>query len=969
MKTPDRKKPQYIKRIKLYLFTMLLLAFSLPHIHAQESSFVSAAIQDAGGDLTKLENIIHQHESLLKKYPNGEFAPTIMFQLAELYEQKSTLVFQKEMEKYEKDLDRYDKGEIAKEPMMPRISMKETLDYCYQLREKYPNLDFQDKILYKIAMSHLKEGNPQKANIFFQEIIDRYPNSAINLESHFRIGEYYFDKRDYKKAIANYSALLGKWDNSYFDMALYKLGWSYYNVNDYTNAISTFLYLIEDISLVEKTKSQILAKSKTDLRSESIQYIASCFTEYGGVELAKQFLVPLKDKDYSLPIFLKMGELYQKRNYYPEAIATYKALLEIYPYYKEAPDIYKKIIDNYEMDGKEEEANKAREELVANLGPGGPWLSQFSDGDRFEEGFNASKQALIYLGNFYQSEAQKKGQMRDYHLAINKYQEFLDKFPKDSLASKINYYLAEAYYGVRNYSKAAEAYYDVITKYDDNEYSEDSAYNRILCYYQLVGNDQPMDSVTIYIDEFLGSNEILTIKLSHQSEIDLLRACNDFSLMFSKSKWYDQVLMKYGEILHDLRAFLPAVKVYKKVVQLGPDRPYHLLAAMNAGQCYFDGGFFKQADVWFSSLAKNFPDSTQYVEKAQKMAASSKFKIAEQLSKEGKSNEAASLLSIVAVDADDPKFQERALFEAASQYQKAGDANRAALSLEKIAHDHPKGTLADEALYKAGAIRESNQQWSLAATDYLHLADTYKNSKYALKAVKNAAICFENVQDWTSAKHAYDRLTAAKKSIDDDYLESTFKGGEMAYKMNNFPQASTSFREVISAYKKAVDQGKDIDNYFAAQAQFMLGEIIFKDYKTLELKPPLNINLKRKVAKFQQVFQAYKGALEYQVADWSTAASYRIGMALEEFVRAFMESPAPPGLKGEDLKLYTEKLREKTRPYKKQALATYTKNVRQAEANHIENSWVEDSRKRIEALSAELAQINTTDHESQTKGS
>lgn len=969
MKTQYQNRAQLFNRIGLYFITMLLFAISFSHAYAQESSFVTAVIQDAGGDLLKLDKIIKQHESLLKKYPNGEFAPTIMFQLAELYEQKSTLIFQKQMDEYEKNLDKFDKGEIAQEPLMPRISMKETLDYCYQLREKFPNLDFQDKILYKIAMSHLKEGNPQKANIFFQEIIDKYPKSAINLESHFRIGEYYFDKRDYKKAIANYSALLGKWDNSYFDMALYKLGWSYYNVNDYTNAISTFLYLIEDISLVEKTKSQILAKSKTDLRSESIQYIASCFTEYGGVELAKQFLVPLKDKDYALPIFLKMGELYQKRNYYPEAIATYKALLEIYPYYKEAPDIYKKIIDNYELDGKEDEANKAREDLVNNLGPGGPWLSQFSDGERFQEGFNASKQALIYLGNFYQSEAQKKGQMRDYHLAINKYQEFLDKFPKDSLAVKVNYYLAEAYYGVGNYSKAAEAYFDVISKYDDNEFREESAYNRILCYYQLVGNDQPMDSVTIYIDEFLGTNEILTIKLAHQSEIDLLRACNDFSLMFSKSKWYDQVLMKYGESLHDLHAYLPAVKVYKKVVEMGADRPYHLLAAMNAGQCYFDGGFFKQADVWFSSLAKNFPDSTQYVEKAQKLAASAKFKIAEALSKEGKSNEAASLLSIVAIDANDPKFQERALFEAASQYQKSGNINRAAVSLEKIAADHPKGTLADEALYKAGSLRETNQQWSLAATDYLRLADGYKKSKYASQAIKNAAICFENLQDWSSAKKTYDRLIAEKHSIDDDYLEATYKSGEMAYKINDFPQASASFKKVVSSYKQAIDTGKDVDNYFAAQAQFMLGEIIFKDYKTLELKPPLNINLKRKVAKFQQVFQAYKGALEYQVADWSTAASYRIGMALEEFVRAFMESPVPPGLKGEDLKLYTEKLREKTRPYKKQALATYTKNVQQAEANHIQNSWVEDSRKRIEALSAELAEVNTSEHASQTQGS
>ena len=62
---------------------------------------------------------------------------------------------------------------------------------------------------------------------------------------------------------------------------------------------------------------------------------------------------------------------------------------------------------------------------------------------------------------------------------------------------------------------------------------------------------------------------------------------------------------------------------------------------------------------------------------------------------------------IVAMDANDPKFQERALFEAASQYQKSGYINRSALSLEQFAYDHPKCHLPDEPLYKPVAIRDS----------------------------------------------------------------------------------------------------------------------------------------------------------------------------------------------------------------------------------------------------------------------
>ena len=73
-------------------------------VAAQQSTFVSAVLQDAGGNLAKLSKIIDQHKDLLKKYPHGEFAATVMFQLAELHAQKSNLQFQQFMTAYEKEL-------------------------------------------------------------------------------------------------------------------------------------------------------------------------------------------------------------------------------------------------------------------------------------------------------------------------------------------------------------------------------------------------------------------------------------------------------------------------------------------------------------------------------------------------------------------------------------------------------------------------------------------------------------------------------------------------------------------------------------------------------------------------------------------------------------------------------------------------------------------------------------------------
>ncbi|MBN2412293.1 tetratricopeptide repeat protein [candidate division KSB1 bacterium] len=946
---------------KIIIIFVLLFVGLISGINAQESAFVTAVINETGEDLNKLDTIINEHKALLQKYPKGPFASTIMFQLAELYAQRSNLVYQQDMRLYEENIKKYDEGVLAVEPVLPKIDVSNTLNYCNKLLVEFPNSKFKDKILYKIGISYLQTGDKLKAKNYFESIVNNFPESSIVLESHFRIGEYYFEKRDNQNAILHYEKLLGNWDNPYFDMSLYKLGWSYYNMSNYSNAISTFLYLIEDISLLDKVKTQVLSRTKADLRSESIQYIASCFTEYGGPDKAKEFLLQYKEKDYTLPILLSMCELYKKRDYFTEAINTYKVILDIYPYYKNAPDIYQKIIDNYELSEDLEGANKIRDELVNKLGPGSEWLSKNMDAEVKDAGIDISKKSLVYLGTFYQAEAQQSANKEDYQKAIGRYQDYLKKFPDTDESIKILYYLAECYYDIEDFEKAAETYYNVVKKdsLSKSEYREEAAYNRVLCNYQLLNNPELLLEDAYEIPNFLGTGDTLTIKVQHPAQYNFLIACNDFSLTFPKSKWLDQVYLKYGEVLHELKFFLPAVEVYKLVIDLGLDRPYHLLAAMNAGQCYFDAELFHEADIWFSKIVKSYPDSSRFIKKAQMLSSSSKFKIAEQLSQEEKSLEAAELLNSIVNNSVDPQIQERALFESATQYQQAEETTKAAQALEKLYQINPQSGHADEALYKAAELRENNGEWTLAANNFLNLADNYPNSDQARYAMRNAAVCYENLKDWRTAKSIYSRYVDTYPDAGDELLECMYKIGDMYYKLNDFINSATAFDNMIAKYK-ALSESQMFDTYFVAQAQFMLGEIYFDYYRQIELVPPLETNLKLKVSNFQKVLNAYKNALVYQVADWSTASTHKIGMAFEEFFRAFIESPPPDELEGEQLNLYVNALKEKAQPYKEQALETYKLNIEQANTNNIENSWVDESKKRIQALTPE-ENINKVD--------
>ncbi len=941
---------------KTYFLVLILFISTVASAVAQQSSVVSAMIQEASGNVEHLNKIIDEHEHLLKKYPHNEFAPTVMFQLAELHSQRSDILYSQKMEKYEHQLDRYENGGIDTEPELPAQDKSKTIYYCNQLIQNYPDLSFRDRVLYKLALAYLDEGQAGRAKETFERLVAEYPGTALALEAHFRIGEYYFGERKFAQAISHYKKLLKHWNNPYFDMSLYKLGWSYYNIEKYSDAISTFLYLIKDLNLLNRVESQKLDLSWADLRSEAIHYIASAFTEYGGPSTARDFLEPLIDKEFTRPILMKMAELYESRNIYAEAISTFHIILDFYPFSEKAPSVYERIIRDYELAERVEKANEVRETAVNYFGPNGTWTAHYSTQDSIAEaGLQSARRHLKHLGLYYQAKAAENGDQSFYRTAIQKYKRYIQEFPGEADTDTMHYYLADCYEQLGVYQKAGNTYDDIVERYHNSGYREEAAFNRILAWLQVYLSDEKKEQVTVKLAHFAGSSDTVSVSVQHKSQANVLRACNDFIRLFPKSEWKDQVYMKFGEMLGDLEEYNMAVRVYRNVFDMKNSR-YRLAAAMNAAHCYYSAKEYKKAETLFNSIAEEFPDSTQRIENANKMAASANLKISSQLSRNGKFSDSAQLLTDVAKSVLDSTFREQALFNSAVQFQKAGRISRAARTFERLALEYPKSELTDKSLMQAATLWEERSELMHAASDFLRLADFYPESPFARRALPKAALCYELSGNWLAAEKVYKRCARAFPNDTDDVLQYLYKSGEMALKDGRPDDALTLFRKTVYTHNGLNDSENQVDVYFVARAQFMIGEILFSRYERLELKPPLKANLERKTASFKQVVQAFTQTIRYQVAEWSTASSHRIGMAFEEFVRAFEESPPPDHLTPEQKKVYQQKLKESAIPYKKKALETYSKNVQQAKAQNIQNSWIEKSRQRMLKLSEELEQ-------------
>lgn len=948
-------------RTGLHIALTLILACSATLVTAQDGPVY---------DLKKLRNLlraIEDQEAILAKYPDSEFAPTVMLQLSELYVKRAVVKYQQEMAMYEEALEKYDAGLLKSEPTIPRINLSEAIRMCYRFLETYPSHPMRDQALYRIALCHLEEGNKAKAKDFFQQLTQETEKRELLEEAYFRLGEYYFDERQYEGAIDSYEQLLNSWDSPYFNMALYKLGWSYYNLERYSEAVSTFIYLIEDLDLLDQSEVAGLGKTRADLGQEALEYVAICFAEFGGPRRAKQFLIDHKEKPYSKKIILHLARLYQDRNFYNDAVESLKVLLEMYPMSPEAPEYQQKIVKNYELAGDRQKANEARALLVAKYGPGSRWLRQVKEPEVRDHVLSLVEDNLFALGTDAQAQAQASNSRSHYELAVGRYRSYLDQFPDYERAHKVQFYLGECLFDLERYEQAAEAYQELLTHYPESEYREIAAYHRILAYNELLQDPLAADPTQVFFADFLGRQDASadTFVVANRQQARFLTACNDFCRLFPESERLPEVLMKYGESLYNLNQYTMATATYRTVAEHPGALAYQPRAYVMMAQSAFKQGHYEQAEDWFARLAQLYPDSARYVERANKMIASSRFKVAESFREHGDLGRAAREFEKIARIAPDSMVAQRALFEAASQFEALDEKEKAVELYEALFRRHPTSNLADESLIRAGVLCEELKAWERAATNYLNVHRAFPESQFAARGLFNAARCYENDDQPDLARQYYGIYTRTYREDPEQFMQAAFRKGESAQANGNPAEALQDFRFVVNAYERFVAEGETVDPYIPAHAQFLIGEILFDRYAKIELTPPLERNLNRKKQEFEEVIKAYTQAARYKVADWTTASSYKIGATFEEFANFFLESPPPDDLTPEALEEYNAKLQAKILPFKKKALETYEANVRNAFKNDIENTWVAESRERMKSLTAELG-LPSTDIEQQS---
>jgi|WetSurMetagenome_2_1015567.scaffolds.fasta_scaffold00479_17 TolA-binding protein len=380
--------------------------------------------------------------------------------------------------KYDSQTTLFRQGKAAAMPVPPAAPAPDhdssMAQYRYLMR-KYPNAALDYAVRYSLAWCYIDLSKPDSAEALMESVARRYPSCQYAPEAEMYVGEYMFDRARLDEALAAYKAVLDHPESDWFDKALYKLAWTQYRLSNPGKAISSFLGLVN----LGKTDT-----SGSILEKESIDYIAMSFAETdaageGGLARAAEFVTRFGDPERGARILHRLALIYKEQGRLDMSRKTYRAVLSLYPEYRESPLIESELLADIEKDDAAESASRRDMEFFGKYNRGGEWSKGQTDPVVIARADSLAQNRLYDAAIRYHRIAFRKNDTNQYGLAAESYRKFVGEYPESERAVECRFNLAEILFTLGDFRHAAEEYMAVAKSSPRSRYADAAARNAV----------------------------------------------------------------------------------------------------------------------------------------------------------------------------------------------------------------------------------------------------------------------------------------------------------------------------------------------------------------------------------------------------------------------------------------------------------------------------------------------------------
>jgi len=795
--------------------------------------------------------------------------------------------------------------------------------YEQRLRE-HPNGANNDVVLYQLARAQDAAGERAAALASLDRLVSAHPDSELLAEAQFRRGEMLFVDRDYRGAEAAYSGTLARGEDSGFHAeALYKRGWARFKQSQFAEAVDDFMALFDLRAGGGELDLDKLSPAEREQAEDSLRAVSLAFSYLDGPPSIAEYYRERGHRRHEDLAHAGLAELYLSKERYSDAAAALEAFVAARPTHERAPLFQLRAVQVYQDAGFAAQVLEAKQRFVDLYRLDGPFWAGRSPDDH-PEVVGPLETTLKDLARHYHALAQTSKAEADYRRAFDGYRAYLASFPRHAGAQEMHFLYAELLFEHRDYADAAGQYEHAAYDFGSDDKAAEAGYAALVAYEQhgkrLQGEEQRnweslgLTSAQRFAERFPAHPKAAPV-LTHAVE-----------RLFARGE--TEIAAQAAE-----RLLAP---------ELNATEPQRLTAWTVIGHSAFDQhDYLKAEHAYQQALASAALKPEQRPALVERLAASI-YQQGEAQRRDGQLAAAVEHFLRVAQAAPNSPIRATAEYDAAALLIELKEWPRAIAVLEAFRKDHPTHELQPEVTQKLAVAYMESGDAPAAAREFARIAEQTSDPAIRSEAWLKSADLHEGAGEPAQAAAMLERYVAQFPKPAGTAVESYQRLHKLYATMNDPARARDALVRLIKADREAGAERSDRTKLLAARASLSLAEEQGAAYRQIRLVEPIAKTLPLKKQTLQQSLAAYDAAANYELAEVTTAATFRIAELYGDFAKALLESERPKGLDDEALEQYELMLEEQAYPFEEKAIEVHEANTRRA-AKGVYDDWVKQS--------------------------
>jgi len=762
---------------------------------------------------------------------------------------------------------------------LDRAGAREAIVLYQKLLREYPAYERNDQVLYQLSRAYEELGRIEEAMEVMDRMVRDYPQSRYLDEVQFRRAEFFFSHRKYLNAEDAYASIvkLGV-GSSYYPLALYKLGWTYYKQELYEEALHRFIALLDYKLSVGYDFDQTEDEQEHKRLEDTFRVISLSFSYLGGADSVVNYFAEQGARSYEDSIYSNLAEYYFVKRRYSDAVATYNAFVSRNPFHKKAPQFHMRVIDINIAGGFPSLVIEAKKAFATNYGLNAEYWQHYQPADR-PEVLAYLKTNLTDLANhyhaLYRDERFKEQKPDNYREALHWYRGFLASFPQEVESPVLNYQLADLLMENHAYSDAAAEYEKTAYTYPAHEQSATAGYAAVYAYRQYLETAKPAKDDPIMRE--------------------VVRSSLQFAETFPQHEKAAIVLGAAADDLYDLQDYQQALAAARELIETfpGAETDVRRTAWLVAGHSNYELQHYSEAEAAYEKVLELLPEKDETRQTLVDNLAAAIYKQGEQANQQQDYRTAANHFLRVGVKAPSSKIRATAEYDAAAALIQLKDWPQAAQVLLGFRATFPEHELQPEVTKKLAYIYREDGQFAPAAAEYERIEAESKDDEIRREALLTAADLYQQAKLSERVLEVYQRYVGYFPQPVGINLETRNKIAELLKAADDRKNYLQELRTIVAIDAKAGDERTARTRYLAANAALVLAEPTFDTFVGIKLVNPIEQTLPKKQAAMKTSIKAFTQLLDYEVGDVTAAATFYLAEIYAHFSKALMASERP----------------------------------------------------------------------------